>query len=356
MLATLLVAGCVTSEGPGSDDATAPPDGAAVASPAGVGPVLLVLPPADGLAGAARAELRAHVDAATAAASADVTVLEPATRATLAPTVELAARRAAAAGAVPGGVAGTVCVLGERQVAALTAALARYPAARACRLPAGGADDAGDAGVVVDVPVDLGRLGRALGVAARTAAARAGVVVLDAGDPLLDRRWRDGVLDGALDAQAGTARTHLAGRAAEVVALLDAQAALVATGITPGSPRTLDELAEEDPTDTGPGAPAGTPTPERVARTLPPVAVVVLDGSADAAALVATLADRGVAVVAPDALLAEVAQGPDVVLAYAVRWELPLTVLLDRAAGGDAPAPDVDDVLRLTPGAAGVAG
>ena len=115
----------------------------------------------------------------------------------------------------------------------------------------------------------------------------------------------------------------------------------------------LDELAEEDPTDTGPGAPAGTPTPERVARTLPPVAVVVLDGSADAAALVATLADRDIAVVAPDALLAEVAQGPDVVLAYAVRWELPLTVLVDRAAGCDAPAPPVDDVLRLTPRAAG---
>lgn len=357
LLATVLAVGCVTSQGPGSEDTAASPEGAAATSPAGVGPVVLVLPPADGLAEATRAELRADVDAAVAAASADVTVLEPATRATLASTVELAARRAAAAGALPGGIAGTVCVLGERQVVALTAALARYPAARACRLPAGDAGDAGDASVApVAVDVDLGRLGRALGVAARTAAGSAGIVVLDGGDPLLDRRWRDGVLDGALDPQAGSARTHVAGRADEVVALLDAQAALVTEGIVPGSPRTLDELADGDPADAGPGAPTGAATPASVARTLPPVAVVVLDGSAAAAALVVTLADRGVAVVAPDALVAEVAQGPDLVLGYAVRWERPLSVLLDRAGGGDAPTPDVDDVLRLTPGAGVVAG
>lgn len=352
VLATVLVAGCVTSGSPESDEATAPPQGAAVPAPAGVGPVLLVLPPADGLAGAARVALRMQVDATVAASAADVTVLEPATRATLAPTVELAARRAAAAGAVPGGTAGTVCVLGERQEAALTTALVRYPSARACRLPAGDTDDA-----PVAVDVDLGRLGRALGVAARTAAGSTGVVILDAGDPLLDRRWRDGTLDGALDPQAGTARTHLAGRADEVVALLDAQAALLAAGITPGSPRTLDELTEEDPAGAGPGTPAATPTPASVARALPPVSVVVLDGSADAAALLATLADRGVAVVGPAVLFEEGPRSPDVVLDYAVRWERPLAVLLERAAGGDAPAPDVDDVLRLTPGgAAGVAG
>ena len=375
LLVTL--AACTAPDAPGTPAEPAAPSVERTA-PSGVGPVLLVLPPADELAPAARAALRAQVDDAVATAGTDVTVLEPATRAALPATVELAARRAAAAGAVPGGAPGTVCVLGGRQTAALASALARYPAATGCRTPAAAsADPAADAATSADgdgdgdgggglaadaatgalaVDVDLGRLGRALGVAARAAAGGGGVVVLDAGDPLLDRRWRDGVLDGAREPLTGTARTHVATGAAEVVALLDAQAALRAAGITPGSPRTAEELAEGRAGAAPDGAPTGAPSGASVARTLPPVGAVVLDASVDAAVLADVLADRGIAVAGPAALLATADPAADVVLRTAVRWERPLGVLLARAVGADAAAPDVDDVLRLTPGTTGDAG
>ncbi len=371
LLVTL--AACTAPDAPDTPAEPAAPSVERTA-PSGVGPVLLVLPPADELAPAARAALRAQVDDAVATAGTDVTVLEPATRAALPATVELAARRAAAAGAVPGGAPGTVCVLGGRQTAALASALARYPAATGCRTPAAASADAdpaaatsadggGDGALAADaatgalaVDVDLGRLGRALGVAARAAAGGGGVVVLDAGDPLLDRRWRDGVLDGAREPLTGTARTHVATGAAEVVALLDAQAALRAAGITPGSPRTAEELAEGRAGAAPDGAPTGAPSGASVARTLPPVGAVVLDASVDAAVLADVLADRGIAVAGPAALLATADPAADVVLRTAVRWERPLGVLLARAVGADAAAPDVDDVLRLTPGTTGDAG
>ena len=371
LLVTL--AACTAPDAPDTPAEPAAPSVERTA-PSGVGPVLLVLPPADELAPAARAALRAQVDDAVATVGTDVRVLEPATRAALPATVELAARRAAAAGAVPGGAPGTVCVLGGRQTAALASALARYPAATGCRTPAAASADAdpaaatsadggGDGALAADaatdalaVDVDLGRLGRALGVAARAAAGGGGVVVLDAGDPLLDRRWRDGVLDGAREPLTGTARTHVATGAAEVVALLDAQAALRAAGITPGSPRTAEELAEGRAGAAPDGAPTGAPSGASVARTLPPVGAVVLDASVDAAVLVDVLADRGIAVAGPAALLATADPAVDVVLRTTVRWERPLRVLLARAVGADAAAPDVDDVLRLTPGTTGDAG
>lgn len=351
-----LLAACTTA----ADEPTQDPDAAATPAEEVVtgGALAVVLPAADGLAPAESVRVRLLVEQALADAAPPVPgpfVLDPATRDTFPSAVELAARRV--------GPGGTVCVLGGAGPAALDAALARYPGVRGCLLPAPerqatSAPDAPepdapepDAAVTAQlaVAVDLGALGRALGLAARAAAGDGGVVVLAGDDAMLDRRWRAGVVEAARIDGPEPAGTHVVTRAEALLALLDAQDALLAAGTVPGDPLSEDEIAS------GESVPGGAPSAAPIARTLPPVAVVVLDGSPEAAALVDPLAERGVAVVGPTSLLpAGDGVAPGAVLRWHVRWDVALRTLLRRVGGEDAPTPSSDDLLVLEPGTATV--
>jgi hypothetical protein len=311
-----------TSVGPG----TAAP-GAGDIRPAAPAEVVIVLPPADGLAEAERVRVRMLVeraaDAGLPGGPAPV-LLEPATADALGWTVETAVRRV--------GASGTVCLIGADGAAALAPVLLLYPAARVCLLPAAGGLDPSPTVPSLTVDVDLDRLGRELGAAARAAAGGGTVLILSARDVMLDRRWLSGVIAGA----PGPVGTVASADAA--LAFLDAQAASLAD-------------ADADADDDDP--------PFSLAR--PPATVVVLDASSEAAALVGPLIDRGVLVVGPRSLLAGL---PDagVVLRWRVRWDVPLAVLLRRVGTGpgspEGPPgtePLWDDVVVLEPGPAHVA-
>jgi len=317
--------------------------GAAAAVPTS-GQLVVVLPPADGLAEPERSRVRMLVERALESespASAPPLLLEPATAGALVDTVELALRRA--------GPDGTVCVLGASASAAVAAARSRYPAPRLCLLPPepaseraterveGEPGDATSPGVV-----DIELLGRELGAAARAAAGPGSVLVLVGGDAMLDRRWRTGVTSGApvsADAPGTSGVVHSVASAAELIAILDEQAALLRSGIVPGG------------RDAGDGeGPVPLPDDELpVARRLPPVGVVVLDASPEAGALVAVLADRGVPVIAPRSLLlAAGAPETAVVLRWRIRWDVALGALLrSLGVGAAGPAPSGDDLLVL---------
>lgn len=246
----LVAAGCTTAEDDPSGDA--PGGAASSAGPATVGGLVVVLPPADGIADVERARLRLLVDEVVARGAGDglTTVLEPTTTASLPDTLDIAARR------VRGD--GTVCVLGARGRAALAATLERYPASVACVIPGPAPSGIAEERVIVE-DVDLVSLGRALGLAARSAAGEGAVVLLDGGDALLDVRLRDGVEDAVLGVDVASGPTFaVASSAADVLALLDEQAMLREADVVPGRPD---------------------------ATALRPVAVVILDAGPESASL-----------------------------------------------------------------------
>jgi hypothetical protein len=244
-------------------------------------------------------------------------LLEPATGDALAGAVELAVRRS-----------DTVCVLGRDARPALDAALTLYPARMGCTLANGG-----DGSSVIAADVDVERIGRQLGVAARAAAGEGTVLVLAAGDGMLDARWTAGVVAGASGAR------HVVTSADDLLRILDDQEASIAAGVMPGSTAVLDDLDRED---------------LPIALALPPVEVVVLDASIDASLVVAGLLERAVLVVAPRSILTDHSADPSVVLRWRVRWDVPLTALLRRVLDRDAPAVDGGDVdlLAVEPGPA----
>jgi len=298
---------------------------------------VIVLPSADRLAPAERDRIRMLVDRAldeVMVTGPRPTVLEPATADAIHDVVESAVRRA-----------DTVCVLGRDAQAAITAALALYPSRTGCPL---GAD------------VDLESVGRALGAAARAVAGAGTVVVLDGGDGMLDRRWAAGVLTGAATGGAtggatgvSTVAQHAVSTAAELLQLLDAQADAIAAGIVPGSDSATGGSDRRD--DGG-----SVEFPERddvpVALMLPPVQVVVLDASAEAALLADELLGRGLRLIAPRSLLVDVPDAAGVVLRWRVRWDVVLASVLRQILAGEQPtggaAIPIADVLVLDAGPA----
>jgi hypothetical protein len=306
--------------------------------------LVIVLPPAAGLAEAERARVRLLVERVIETelapeARQGVVLLEPADAASLVDAIERAVRRV--------GDRGFVCVLGADGRDALVPVLARYPAARACLLPAPPVEDDG----ITTVDVDLEQLGRELGSAARAAAGTGAVVVLVGGDAMLDRRWRTGVLASAV-APSGTSAlpgaTFMVRTADELVTLLDEQAALVARGIIPGSPEAIALAGGSEPSivDVDDLPPA---------LVLPPVGAVVLDASREAAILVTVLAEREVRVLAPRSLLLAAGATEDaVVVRWRVRWDLPLAGLVRRLVLGDRATVTGEDVIVVEPGPAHV--
>jgi len=289
----------------------------------GPGSVVIVLPPADRLAPSERARVRMLVDRAldeVIVTGARPTLLEPATADALGDAVESAVRRA-----------DTVCVLGGDGRAALDAALALYPSRTGCALLL-----AGEGSGLVVTDVDLDQVGREIGVVARGAAGERTVLVLDGRDGMLDRRWSNGVLVGASGAR------HAVTSANELLRFLDDQAAAIASGIVPGTPGAL--------IGSGRGGAAEVLDGEDVplALSLPPVEVVVLDGSADAALVVDALLDREMRIIAPRSLLADHPEHVMVVLRWRVRWDIPLTALLRRVLDGATSTGAQDDVTTWT--------
>lgn len=353
LVALVSTAGCAGDGAEPEGDATDASIPAPTAPGAREGTVVLVLPPADGLAPLERTRVRALVDRALVVRDDGraYVVLEPATSGSLVDTFDIAVRR--------GGGDGTVCVLGTRARAALAPVLTRYPAARACvvpgPLPLGVAADR-----IVVGDVDLTELGRSLGVEARAAAGQGSVLLLDGGDALLDVRWRRGVEEGVLGA-AGSVGPALGivATAADALALLDAQAALIADGIVPGAP---DAPGTDAPGTDGEGPSARSTLPGEGppdARTLLPVTVVVLDAGPEATVLATALRDRGLRLVVPTSLLnGNLVRPDDVVLHWSVRWDVLLTRALSGpdATGSTAAAPpastdDAPIVLQRGPGA-----
>jgi hypothetical protein len=344
VIAALVASGCTSGAGPSQDDfgidlansRAASGDGAGDTSEAG--DVTLVLPPMDRSAAAERARLRLLVDRVLDEAVTSgprPVLLEPASADALDDVMEMVVRRS-----------GTVCVLGRDGQDALAAALALYPSRTGCALPLAGT---GGDGRPFGADVDLEEIGRALGTSARAVAGDGTVVILDAGDGMLDRRWTRGVGAGASDDATSTAQ-HVVTSAAELIALLDAQAASLAGGVTPGGREAL----------AGPGrvpvAAADDPDDLPIALVLPPVRVVVLDASIDSAALVGTVLDRGLLVLAPRSLLSDRSDPPGVVMRWRIRWDVPLALLVDRVSGGERPAADDGvtalDLLVMEPGPA----
>ena len=313
VLATVLAA-CGAAGGPsvglGGAPVAAEP-GVGGTAPATSAEVVIVLPPADGHAEEERARVRMLVERAAAEALPSGTrpmLLEPATSDAIDATVEAAVRRV--------GASGTVCLIGADGTTVVTPVLALYPAARVCLLPAG--RDVVTTGTFPppSADVDLDRLGRELGAAARAAAGGGTVMVLAGADGMLDRRWLVGVVAGA----PGPLHTVTSVEAA--LSFLDARAADPLGGVVPDD----DDL---------PFAPA-----------LPPVIVVVLDASSASAELVGPLIDRGLLVVGPRSLLVGV---PDeaVVLRWRVRWDVPFTALLRRVEVGPGASQDPADAESL---------
>ncbi len=333
VLATVLVA-CGAAGGPSEGPVVAPvaaEPGAGGTSPATPAEIVIVLPPADGHAEEERARVRMLVERAAAEALPSgpaPVLLEPASSEALDATVEAAVRRV--------GASGTVCLIGADGANVVAPVLGLYPAARVCLLPAGR-----DVVTIGSVPplsadVDLDRLGRELGAAARAAAGQGTVMVLAGRDGMLDRRWLVGVVAGA------PGPLYRVTSADAALAFLDAQAADPLGGVVPDD----DDL---------PFAPV-----------LPPVIVVVLDASSASAELVGPLIDRGLLVVGPRSLLVGV---PDeaVVLRWRVRWDVPFTALLRRVGAGSGSSEDPagtgplgteptwEDMVVLEPGRASVA-
>lgn len=341
LLPVVLVVACASAVPP-----AAPPPPRPDAAPApGPGGLVVVLPPADRLADAEREQVRRAVDRALTATLpvgidiATVPVLEPADTTVMVDTVERAIRRV--------GPGGTVCVIGAGIRDAIAPLLALYPATRACLIPATAIDDA----VRLAVDVDLEGLGRELGAAARSAAGAGTVLLVDGGDALLDRRWRIGVVAGILEPGGGLAPGSVitVRTADEALGLLDAQAALIAEGIVPGSPEAMGRPPGAGPLEILDGE---VVPPERA---FPPITVVVLDASIESALVVGPAAERGLLLVGPRSLLGPGGGAEDpAVLRWRVRWHIPLTALLRAAIADVPPVPTGDAVVALERGRAAV--
>lgn len=322
MFATVLAA-CAAAVDPSADPVAVPvaaDPGSGGSAPSTPVAIVIVLPPADGHAESERARIRMLVelaaDEALRGAPAPV-LLEPATADALGWTVESAVRRV--------GASGTVCLIGADGATVVAPVLALYPAARVCLLPSG--RDVVTMGPVptLTADVDLDRLGRELGEAAREAAGQGTVMVLAGRDAMLDRRWLSGVVAGA------PGPLHTVASADAALEFLDARAVDPARGVGPDDDFQL--------------APA-----------LPPVTVVVLDASAEAALLIGPLSERGLLVVAPHSLLVGLTD-EGVVLRWRVRWNVPLAALLRRAGvvpGAPQGLPGIEplweDMVVLEPG------
>ncbi len=330
----MVLAACGAAGDPSGAPGVAPvaaEPGAGGTAPATPAEVVIVLPPADGHAEAERARVRMLVERAAAEALPSgpaPVLLEPATSDALDATVEAAVRRV--------GASGTVCLIGADGANVVVPVLALYPAARVCLLPVG--RDVVTIGTVppLSADVDLDRLGRELGAAARAAAGGGTVMVLAARDAMLDRRWLVGVVAGA------PGPLHTVTSAEAALAFLEAQAADPLGGVMPDD----GDLP--------------------FASALPPVTVVVLDASSASAELVGPLIDRGLLVVGPRSVLVG-AQDDGVVLRWRVRWDVPLTALLGRVGAGSGASEDPagtgplrteprwEDIVVLEPGRAYVA-
>jgi hypothetical protein len=341
-----VLAGCGSAVGPTAEPIVAP--GAAApgtGDAAAVAELVIILPPVGGLAAEERVRVRMLVERAADEAlpgAAGPVLLEPADVSAVAWTLEDAVRRV--------GASGSVCLIGADGAATIEPVLMLYPAARVCLLPSDAAQRAGTgpsrahAQPIADV--DLDRLGRELGAAARAAAGEDTVLLLSARDAMLDRRWRTGVIAGA------PGPLHTVATAREAISLLDEQAEGFAAGVVPTSPQV----------QAGDRSAPLVPLPDRddlpLALALPRISVVVLDASAEAAVLVGPLVERGLLVVGPRSLLAGL---PDdgIVLRWRVRWDVPLTALLRSMGSGVSPSeassavePVWEDVVVLEPGRA----
>lgn len=303
-----------------------------------------MLPPADGLAPAEQDRLTTMVALALdgwlpgGPDDPAPVVLEPADAASFADTVERALRRA--------GPDGTVCVIGVGARDRLDPLVVLYPSVRTCAVPAVAPDDGGPQAV----DVDLEELGRRLGVAARGAALGGTILVLDGGDAMLDRQWRTGVVAGTRDASAEEAPNpvHVVRTAEAAVRLLEEQAELLERGVLPGSATPIEA---EVPADGGDGADGEDDLPP--ALVLPPVRVVVLDASAEAALLVGPVAERGLLLVGPQSLIDDAGIADEsVVMRWSIDWGTLVGRLLRSISSGGSPIV-VDDVLVLEPGPRG---
>lgn len=333
-LVAVLAAACSDGASPSFAPESGVASGTALGSTSGddrsgVGRLVVVLPPADALAPSEQARIRVLVERVleeVAPAGSRPEIVAPMTTDAVQGAIESAARRADA-----------VCVIGNGGRGALVATLDLYPARTGCVLPLP------DEGGLRVEDVDLDRVGRTLGESARAAAGEGTVLVLDGGDAMLDRRWAQGVLAGALGAQ------HVVTTASQAVDLLDAQAEALRAGLVPGSFAASGGRAD---------GPLGSPAESDVipvALLLPVVEVVVLDASPAAAELLPVLLERGVLVVAPRSLLLDQAEHPAVVLRWRVRWDVPLTALLRRVLDRDTPANNGAsevDLLAVEPGPA----
>lgn len=344
--ATVLVAGCTVGAPRTGTDA-----GSAVVPPApelpvaGGGIIILVLPPSDGLAPPERRRVRALAERAVRehVGLGGWQALEPATSTALADTLAIAVRRA--------GVDGTVCLVGARGRTVLVPLLARYPAARVCLVPGSSPSGLSEPRAAIG-DVDLLRLAQDVGAAARAAAGDGAVLLLDGGDPMLDVRWRQGIEEGVLGAAGAVGPSlGIVTTAAEAVDLLDAQAALIADGVVPGTP---EATSPDDAVGDGSATRDGLPSDGRFhdARTLRSITVVVLDAGTEAARLAPLLAERGIRVVAPTSLLRSGDVAPeDVVLHWSVRWDVALAAAI-APEDADGPPPSGTDRVDLQPGLA----
>jgi len=331
------------------------------------GGIVVVLPAADQLDQEERIRVRLLVERAITTAlpgSVRPELIEPASAATVGAVVEAAARRVDA-----------VCVLGVSGVAALTAVRELYPALHGCVLPTASGSTAVAATSGDPVPpappvavpggpsstaptsrerptldgidVDLHGIGVTLGRSAREVAGSGTVVVLDGGDPLLDRRWSLGVMDGAgIGVDGAPAPLRVVRSVAEVLALVEGVGAGVGVGVA-GPPGSAAASAQRPGIRRGDGGEddAGGPA-------LLPVGAVVLDTSPGTDALATLLLDAGIPVVVPRSLVNERLDDPAIIARWRVRWDIALVPLLRRAAaavGADATPPNgpiADDGLE----------
>lgn len=339
----LLPAACASDDGevaevpPGSEEEAAPP----------LGPSVAVVLPEQGVYGElVLAEVRAALEdvlAREAARDRPVDVPVPLASVRVVVAADAAELRDQVAVLAESGT-DLICVLGGVGDEALRDAARLHARPTYCELPAapvepGAAGTNGSSRLTVEVPME--GLGRELGALARAAAservavpapvapaepdARAAgpggpprvVAVVTGTDPTIGAALRRGVLaeDGAAEGAAATDVLFLApepGRAAaEVVAgLLEAS-----------------------------------------------VDVLIVDGAPGADALVAAALDAGLAVLAPEALVADLPEGLDagVVATWRTRWDRALELVVARVR--EAPGPSVlevalGDFVELRPGPA----
>jgi len=184
-------------------------------------------------------------------------------------------------------------------------------------------------------------------------------VVLDGGDPLLDRRWTLGVTEGAeLGIDGAPAALRVVRSVADVLALIEG------VGAGPGVAGPSGSTAASAPQ---PGIRRDDRDGEDDARgsSLLPIGAVVLDASTGTDALTTLLLDAGIPVVVPRSLVSERSDDPAIIVRWRIRWDVALVPLLRRAAaavGADVTPPNgpvagdgVEALLALDEGPALVA-